>query len=223
MAVTINQVGANVEGSFVQTATIGGNVGPAVLLRGLKRTRNGPEEVQVVVMNSEGGTVTATFYVTVANQSPVIKFMLEDEETTSIKLQPGVEVELRVTIDDPDGDMEFRLELTEDGGGVAQLVPRLVQGVEGAEDQIENLLFLTSDKPRAPFTLSLNAIDVSDNSATSEPLTVCFFNENGECPAARSGGGGGGGSGLLWLFLFAPAVLACLKRRHLATTGARLR
>ena len=35
-----------------------------------------------------------------------------------------------VMIEDPDGDTEFRLELTpEDGGGVAQLVPRLVRGV----------------------------------------------------------------------------------------------
>ena len=212
---------ANVEGFFVQRATIDG--GPTVELRGLKRTGNGPEEVQVGVTNSEGETVTATFYVTVANQPPEIKFMLDGEETTSIKLQPGVEVMLEVVFEDPDGDSEFRLELTpEDGGGVAQLVPRLVRGVGSAGDQIENRLFLTSDTPRAPFTLSLKAIDVSDDSPTTAPLTVCFFNEDGECPAATgggSGGGGGGGTGLLWLFLLAPAVLVRLRQRPHASTS----
>ena len=231
VSVRVVQVGVqadergHVAGFFVQTATIGGNVGPAVELRGLRRTRNGPEEVQVLVTNSEGETVTATFYVTVANQPPVIKFMLDGEETTSIKLQPGVEVMLEVVFEDPDGDTEFRLELTpEDGGGVAQLVPRLVRGVGSAEDQIENLLFLTSDTPRAPFTLSLKAMDVSDDSPTTAPLTVCVLGEDGECPAATGGGsggsgGGGGGSGLLWLLLLAPAVLVRLRQRPHASTS----
>ena len=66
-------------------------------------------------------------------------------------------------------------------------------------------------------------MDVSDDSATTAPLTVCVLGEDGECPAATGGGsgggGGGGGSGLLWLFLLAPAVLVRLRQRPHASTS----
>ena len=224
LTVTINQVGvedenANVEGSFVQT-----EAGPAVELRGLKRTSNGPEEVQVLVMNSEGDTVIATFYVTVPNQPPVIKFMLDGEETSSIELQTGVGATLEVVLKDPDGDTGLRLlELPERVDGVelrSTLVRTLVEGV--AVDLIKNMLFLTSDEVRAPFKLSLKVSD--DEDTGTGVLTVCYFEgKNGECPVAAgggSGGGGGGGStGLLWLFLLAPAVLARLRQRPHASTS----
>ena len=118
-----------------------------------------------------------------------------------------------VVLEDPDGDENFVLGLTGDGGGIAEFVPRL--GLVAGVPQVTNILILTAGaRPRSPFEVALTATDQSDLSEALGELEVCVLNESGLCPPAASGGGGG--SGLLWLFLAAPAVLARLRRRRAA-------
>ena len=207
----------------VQTATIDGTVVPVVKLTGLKRTKNGAEAVVIVAVDEDGNAVaTATLYVAVANQAPAIKFFRAllknggrgEQITTTFELAPGSRTEVIVVLEDPDGDENFVLGLTGDGGGIAEFVPRL--GLVAGVPQVTNILILTAGaRPRSPFEVALTATDQSDLSEALGELEVCVLNESGLCPPAASGGGGGG-SGLLWLFLAAPAVLARLRRRRAA-------
>ena len=192
---------AYVEGRYIQTATGGGIVGPAVELRGLKRTRNGPERVVVEAFDDNGDAVaTITLEVSVRNQAPEIEFRLlsSGEPTTSIALPPNTEMVLVVMILDPDGDTDFDLELT-GGGDLARLEPRAnrtveVDSVSGGAVVI-NRLILTSRGARPSFNLRLEATDRIDQSKVSGRLTVCV-NDTGKCSAAVGGGGGtGSGSG----------------------------
>ena len=192
---------AYVEGRYIQTATSGGVVGPAVELRGLKRTRNGPEQVVVEAFDDNGEAVaTITLEVSVRNQAPEIEFRLlsSGEPTTSIAMHPNTEMVLVVMILDPDGDTDFDLELT-GGGDIARLEPGAnptveVDSVSGGAVVI-NRLILTSRGARPSFNLRLEATDRTDQSKVSGRLTVCV-NDTGECPTAVGGGGGtGSGSG----------------------------
>ena len=224
----------------IQTDTINGSVVHFVKLTGLKRTKNGAEEVVIVAYDGSGEAVATTkVYVAVGNQAPEIRFrpLLANGElgeiTTTIELKPNTKTVLIAEIDDPDDDDSFVLELTGGGGieGIAEWVPRL--GLSDGEPQVTNMLILTSEGARSPFKVTLTATDQSDRSSSSVDLEVCVLNESGVCPAAGGdgsdgdgdgsdggggggggggSGGGGGGSGLLWLFLAAPAMLARLHR-----------
>ena len=216
---------AYVEGRYIQTATGGGIVGPAVELRGLKRTRNGPEQVVVEVLDGNGNAVaTITLEVSVGNQAPEIEFRLlsSGEPTTSISLHPYTEMVLVVVILDPDGDTDFDLELT-GGGDLARLEPGAnptveVDSVSGGNVVI-NRLILTSRGARPSFNLRLEATDRTDQSTVSGHLTVCV-NDTGKCPAAVGGGGGtgsgsgGGGGGSLGPWALAALVLPLLLGRR---------
>ena len=230
---TATATGENVKAE-VQTATNeAGSVVPVVTLTGLKRTKNGPEEVVIVAFAEDGNAVaTTTVYVAVANQAPDIEFFRAlsnggrgEEITTTLELEPNSEMEVIVEIDDPDGDENFAFDLTGDGGGIAEFVPRL--GLVAGVPQVTNILILTAGDPRSRIEVTLTATDQSDllSKALGE-LEVCVLDESGLCPAAPGGGGSGGGSGsgsgsgggsgLLWLFLAAPALLARLRRRSAA-------
>ena len=236
---TAEVTGGNVSAEIIQitTTTVAGvEVVPAVKLTGLKRTKNGAEEVVIVAYDENGEAVaTTTIYVAVGNQAPEIRFrpLLANGElgeviTTTIELKPNTKTVLIAEIDDPDDDDSFVLELTGGGGigGIAELVPRL--GLSDGEPQVTNRLILTSEGARPSFKVTLTATDQSDLSSSSVDLEVCVLNESGMCPVDRSGGGGGGsgggggGSGLLWLFLAAPALLARLRRRWTARASARV-
>ena len=160
----------------VQTATNeAGSVVYSVKLTGLKRTKNGPEEVVIVAFDEDGNAVATTrVYVAVANQAPAIEFfrVLSDggrgeQITATLELEPNSEMEVIVEIYDPDGDESFVLGLTGDSGeiaksvtlpdgGIAEFVPRLslVAGVP----QVTNILILTAGaSPRSPFEVALTA------------------------------------------------------------------
>ena len=220
---------AYVEGRYIQTATGGGIVGPAVELRGLRRTRNGPERVVVDVFDGNGEAVaTITLEVSVRNQDPEIEFRLlsSGEPTTSIAMHPNTEMVLVVMILDPDGDTDFGLELT-GGGDIARLEPGAnptveVDSVSGGAVVI-NRLILTSRGARPSFNLRLEATDRTDQSKVSGRLTVCV-NDTGKCPAAVGGGGGtgsgsGGGGGSTGpralVALALPLLLGWRRRRRL--------
>ena len=235
---TVEVAGSRNVSAEVQTETIDGSVVySAVNLTGLKRTKDGPEEVVIVAFDGDNAVATTTLYVTVANQPPTIKFFRAlsnggpgEQITTTFELEPNSQMEVIVVVEDIlDGDENFVLGLTGDGG-IAEFVPRLGLDDQGVA-QVTNILILTAaDRPRSPFKVTLTATDQSDNSMNSEILKVCVLNEKNECPTASRGGGGGGGdddgssssggggggSGLLWLFLAAPAVLARLRRRRAA-------
>ena len=217
--------GENIEAE-VQTATIDGSVVHFVMLTGLKRTKNGAEAVVIVAVDEDGNAVaTTTVYVAVANQAPAIEFFRAglnggrgEQIIATLELEPNSEMEVIVEIEDPDGDENFVLGLTGDGGGIAEFVPRLGLDDQGVP-QVTNILILTAGaSPRSPFEVALTATDQSDLSEALGELEVCVLNESGLCPPAASSGGGsgGGGGGLLWLFLAAPALLARLRRRRAA-------
>ena len=154
---------ANVRGRYIQTATIGGLVGPAVELYGLRCTRNGPVAVLVEALGEDGEAVASiTFDVAVRNQAPMIKFRLSSgEEITSLALRKNTEMELEVIIVDPDGDTEFDLALTT-GGDFARLKPgpnpNAVVGTVSDGDVVINRLILTSgDDAKPPFPLTFEA------------------------------------------------------------------
>ena len=227
---------ANVRGRYIQAATIGGIVGPAVELYGLRRTRNGPVAVLVEALGEDGEAVASTtFDVAVRNQDPTIKFRLPSgEEITSLALRPNTEIELDVIIVDPDGDTEFDLALTT-GGDFAILKPgpnpNAAVGTPGGGDVVINRLILTSgDGASPPFTLTFEATDRSDRRKSPGSLTVCVLNDTtGKCPTPTvvgsgpggggNGGGenddGGGGSLGLWALvaLALPLLLGCRRRR----------
>ena len=210
---------ANVRGRYIQTATIGGLVGPAVELYGLRRTRNGPVAVLVEALGEHGEAVAGiAFDVAVRNQDPTIKFRLPSgEETTSLALRPNTSMTLDVIIADPDGDTEFDLALTS-GGDFAILKPGpnpnaavgTPSGGDGGGDVVINRLILTSgDGASPPFTLTFEATDRSDKSKSLESLTVCVLNDTtGKCPTSTVGGGGGGGGGSLGLWALVALALA---------------
>ena len=224
---------AYVEGRYIQMETGGGIVGPAVELRGLKRTRNGPEQVVVEAFDESGEAVaTIALYVSVRNQAPEIEFRLlsSGEPTTSIALPPNTETVLVVMILDPDGDTDFALELT-GGGDVARLEPGAnptveVDSVSGGSVVI-NRLILTSRGASPSFNLTLEATDRIDQSKSSGRLTVCV-NDTGKCPAAVGGGGGtgsgsgGGGSLGPWALaaLVLPLLLGWWRRRRRLIGGS---
>ena len=201
---------AHVRGRYIQTATIGGLVGPAVELYGLRRTRNGPVAVLVEALGEHGEAVASiTFDVAVRNQDPTIKFRLPSgEEITSLALRPNTSMTLDVIIVDPDGDTEFDLALTS-GGDFAILKPGpnpkaavgTPSGGDGGGDVVINRLILTSgDGASPPFTLTFEATDRSDKRKSPGSLTVCVLNDTtGKCPTSTGGGGGGGGGSVgLW-------------------------
>ena len=228
---TAEVTGGNVRAEIQTTMGDGVEMVFSAVLTGLKRTKNGAEEVVIVAYDVDNRVVATTkVYVAVGNQAPEIRFRpllangeLGEAITTTIKLEPNSETVVIVEIDDPDDDVSFVLGLMEDGGDVAELVPRL--GLSDGE-QVTNRLILTSEGARSPFKVTLTATDQSDLSMTPSNLQVCVLNESGVCPAASKGGGGGGGSGgsggggggggLLWLFLAAPALPARLRRRRAA-------
>ena len=236
---TVEVAGSLNVSAEVQTETIDGSVVySAVNLTGLKRTKNGPEEVVIVAFDGDNAVASTTLYVAVANQAPDIEFFRAlsngepgEQITTTFELDLGSQMEVIVVIDDHGDDENFVLGLTGDGGGIAEFVPGLGLDDQGVA-QVTNILILTAgDKPSAPSDVSLTATDPSDDSTTPGILRVCVLNASGRCPAASGGGGGGGddddddgssssggggGSGLLWLFLAAPAVLARLRRRRAA-------
>ena len=193
---------ANVRGRYIQTATIGGIVGPAVELYGLRRTRNGPVAVLVEALGEHGEAVASiAFDVAVRNQNPTIKFRLPSgEETTSLALRPNTSMTLDVIIVDPDGDTEFALALTS-GGDFAILKPgpnpKAAVGTASGGDVVINRLILTSgDDASPPFTLTFEATDRSDKTKSPGSLTVCVLNDTtGKCPTSGGGGNGGGGNG----------------------------
>ena len=232
---------ANVRGRYIQAATIGGIVGPAVELYGLRRTRNGPVAVLVEALGEDGEAVASTtFDVAVRNQDPTIKFRLPSgEEITSLALRPNTSMTLDVIIVDPDGDTEFDLALTT-GGDFAILKPgpnpNAAVGTPGGGDVVINRLILTSgDGASPPFTLTFEATDRSDRRKSPGSLTVCVLNDTtGKCPTptvvgsgpgggGNGGGGngggenddGGGGSLGLWALvaLALPLLLGCRRRR----------
>ena len=200
---------ANVRGRYIQTATIGGIVGPAVELYGLRRTRNGPVAVLVEALGEDGEAVASiAFDVAVRNQDPTIKFRLPSgEEITSLALRPNTSMTLDVIIVDPDGDTEFDLALTS-GGDFAILKPGpnpnaavgTASGGDGGGDVVINRLILTSgDDAKTPFTLTFEVTDRSDKRKSPGYLTVCVLDDT-KCPTSTvvdpgSGGGGNGGGG----------------------------
>ena len=200
---------AHVRGRYIQTATIGGIVGPAVELYGLRRTRNGPIAVLVEALGEDGEAVASiAFDVAVRNQDPTIKFRLPSgEEITSLALRPNTSMTLDVIIVDPDGDTEFDLALTS-GGDFAILKPGpnpnaavgTASGGDGGGDVVINRLILTSgDDAKTPFTLTFEVTDRSDKRKSPGYLTVCVLDDT-KCPTSTvvdpgSGGGGNGGGG----------------------------
>ena len=233
---------AHVRGRYIQTATIGGLVGPAVELYGLRRTRNGPVAVLVEALGEHGKAVASiTFDVAVRNRDPMIKFLLSGEEITSLKLLKNTEIELDVIIADPDGDTEFDLALTS-GGDFAILKPgpnpnAAVDTVSGDGVVINKLILTSGDDASPPFTLTFEATDRSDKSKSLESLTVCVLDDTTDkCPTPTvvgsgpgvpdsgvpdsgvpdSGGtdSGGGGSLGLWALvaLALPLLLGCRRR-----------
>ena len=234
----------NVRGRYIQAATIGGIVGPAVELYGLRRTRNGPVAVLVEALGEHGEAVAGiTFDVAVRNRDPMIKFRLSSgsgEEITSLKLPKNTEIELEVIIADPDGDTEFDLALTS-GGDFAILKPGpnpnaavgTPGGGDGGGDVVINRLILTSgDDARIPFTLTFEATDRSDKSKSLESLTVCVLGASRtKCPTpppvdtdpidpvpdpgdSEDDGGGGGSLGLWALVALALAHPLGMLRRR---------
>ena len=193
---------AHVRGRYIQTATIGGIVGPAVELYGLRRTRNGPVAVLVEALGEDGEAVAGiAFDVAVRNQDPTIKFRLPaGEEITSLALRPNTSMTLDVIIADPDGDTEFDLALTS-GGDFAILKPgpnpNSAVGTASGGDVVINRLILTSgDGARPPFTLTFEATDRSDKRKSPGYLTVCVLDDTtgtGKCPTPTVGGPGPGG------------------------------
>ena len=175
---------AYVEGRYIEEAAIG----PAVELRGLKRTRNGPEQVVVEALDGNGDAVaTITLEVSVGNQDPKIEFrLLSGELTTSIALRPDAETVLMVVISDPDGDTGFNLKLT-GGRKLARLErranPTTAVDFVGGDGVVINRLILTSKGARLPFELTLEATDLTDDSKSSGRLTVCVLDDKtGACP-----------------------------------------
>ena len=221
----------NVTGELVQT-----DRGEAALkLTGLKHTPMGPEEVRIDLLDGTVPVSTLILQFSVPNRPPVVTFLLDGVETTSLKLTPGItETVVVVRIRDPDGDKGFSLALTGAGNVIATPVSRVVRTLVGGAsvDVVEHRLLLSSDRPRAPVPVRLSVTDVtadvSDRSSPSVPdaLIVCFVNANGVCPSAppaAGGGGGGGATGLLWLAATGGAFSLRIRRRWRAARRLRTR
>ena len=238
-AVRITQAdgGGNVTGTLAMSAGL-----PALKLTGLRHTLGGAEEVRVQLLD---GTTPVTgavisLQVRVPNRPPVVTFLLDGEETDTLKLTPGTtETVVVVRLQDPDGGLGFfSLQLIIEGDSdIARLVPSRVRSVvAGAPVEVEHRLLLSSAGARL-LTVKLAVTDVTDGSASeSGALTVCFVDEDGNCPAppvapiappgpgpdpgpgpgagSAGGGGGGGASGLLWLVPAAAAALVLATRRR---------
>ena len=240
---TVRITGAAIDGGNVDSSVSVDD--STVELFGLKRTRNGPEEVLVEALDESGSAVaTITLYVRVPNQPPKITFEHEDRDELRLQLPsgefmttptldltevegvlalaPNTETVLLVIIEDAaDGDEGFELVLTpEDGMGVANLVSRVMRTTDdlgGVVDVIVHRLTLESTDARAPFKLTLTATDPSDRSSTPIELTVCVSNSEGQCPAAapRRSRGGGGGGGTGLLWLLFAAPAALCRATRL--------
>ena len=204
-------------------------------LIGLKHTPMGPEEVRIELLDGTVPVSTLILQFSVPNRPPVVTFLLDGVETTSLMLSPGItETVVVVRIRDPDGDKGFSLALTGAGNVIATPVSRVVRTLVGGAsvDVVEHRLLLSSDRPRAPVPVRLRVTDVtadvSDRSSPSVPdaLIVCFVNANGVCPSAppaAGGGGGGGATGLLWLAATGGAFSLRIRRRWRAARRLRTR